>query len=203
MAPEGLPDPLRVALTVTAILDRLGIPYVTAGSFASSLHGEPRSTDDVDIVADLRPGAAHVAGLVRALGQEWYVSEDAAREAVTRGTSFNAVHLPSGVKVDFFIVGGDPFDAHRMASSRSVRVGEDPGAVLRVDTAEHTVLRKLERFRRGGETSERQWRDAVGVLRAQGARLDRAELTAWADRLGVADLLRRARADAGMATQGF
>ena len=199
MAPEGLPDPLRVALTVTAILDRLGVAYVTAGSFASSLHGEPRSTDDVDIVADLRPGGAHVAGLVHALGGDWYVSEDAVRDAVTRGTAFNAVHLPSGVKVDFFVVGGDPFDAHRVASSRSVRVGEDPGAVLRVDTAEHTVLRKLEWFRRGGETSDRQWHDVVGVLRAQGSRLDRAELTVWAERLGVTDLLARALRDAGVA----
>ena len=53
MAPEGLPDPLRVALAVAALLDRLGVAYVTAGSLASSLHGEPRSTDDLDIVADL------------------------------------------------------------------------------------------------------------------------------------------------------
>jgi hypothetical protein len=199
MAPEGLPDPLRVALTVTAILDRLGVAYVTAGSFASSLHGEPRSTDDVDIVADLHPSEAHVAGLVRALGEDWYVSEDAVHDAVARGTSFNVVHLPSGVKVDFFVVGRDPFDAHRVASSRAVRVGDEPGAVLRVDTAEHTVLRKLEWFRRGGETSDRQWRDVVGVLRAQGSRLDRAELAVWAERLGVTDLLARALRDAGLA----
>ena len=92
MAPEGPPDPLRVALAVVSILDRLGIAYVTAGSFASSLHGEPSSTDDVDIVADLRPGQA--AGLVSALGREWYVSEEAVRDAVACGTSFNAVRWP-------------------------------------------------------------------------------------------------------------
>ena len=69
---------------------------------------------------------------------------------------------------------------------------------LRVDTAEHTVLRKLEWFRRGGETSERQWRDVVGVLRAQGRRIDREELTAWAGRLGVSDLLQRVLDEAGL-----
>lgn len=178
MAPEGLPDPLRVALAVAGVLDRLGVAYVTAGSFASSVHGEPRSTDDVDLVADLGP--RHVAGLVEALGREWYVSADAVRDAITCGGSFNAVHLASGVKVDVFVVGADPFDAHRVASGRSVRVGDQPGAELRVDTAEHTVLRKLEWFRRGREVSDRQWRDVVGVLRAQGARLDRQELAAWA-----------------------
>jgi len=190
MAPDGLPDPLRVALAVAGILDRLEVAYVTAGSFASSLHGEPRSTDDVDVVADLR--SSHVGALVNALGADWYVSEDAARDAIARGGSFNAVHLASGVKVAFFVVGTDPFDAHRVASGRPVHLGAEPAAVLRVDTAEHTVVRKLEWFRRGGETSERQWRDVVGVLRAQGARLDRREVGTWAARLGVADLLTRA-----------
>jgi hypothetical protein len=83
---------------VAAILDRLGVAYVTAVSLASSLHGEPRSTDDLDIVADLSRSQA--TSLVQALGGEWYVSADAVTDAVARGTSFNAIHLPSGVIVD-------------------------------------------------------------------------------------------------------
>ena len=78
-----------------------------------------------------------------------------------------------------------------------MRVGGEPGTDLRMDTAEFTILRKLEWFRRGGETSERQWRDVVGILRTQGARLDQQELASWATRLGVADLLTRARQEAG------
>jgi len=73
-----------------------------------------------------------------------------------------------------------------------VRVGAEPGAELRVDTAEYTVLRKLEWFRRGGEISDRQWRDVIGIIRTQGLRLDRGELSTWAERLGVSDLLARA-----------
>ena len=195
MAPEGVPDPLRVALLIARILERLGIPYVTAGSLASSLHGVPRSTDDIDIVADLRP--AHVAQLIAVLGAEWYVSEEAARAAIERGTSFNAIHLATGVKVDVFVVGSDAFDARRVATASTVRIGAEPGAELRVDTAEHTVLRKLEWFRRGGESSERQWRDVVGILRVQGDRSDRGELSHWAGQLGVTDLLTRALAEAG------
>ena len=195
MAPEGLPDPLRIALIVARIFERLGVPYVTAGSFASSLHGEPRSTDDVDIVADLRP--AHAVDLVLALHEGWYVSEEALGNALSGGGSFNAIHLATSVKVDVFVVGADTFDAQRVKSGRTVALGPGSAAELRVDTAEYTVLRKLEWFRRGGETSDRQWRDVLGILRAQGARLDRTELATWAKRLGVTDLLSRALAQAG------
>jgi hypothetical protein len=83
-----------------------------------------------------------------------------------------------------------------VAAARLVRLGQ-PAAVLRIDAAEYIILRKLEWFRRGGETSDRQWRDVLGIIRTQGTRLDRAELATWADRLGVADLLARAIREAG------
>lgn len=101
MAPDRPPDPLAVVLEVTALFERLDIPYLTAGSLASSIHGEPRSTVDID-----------------------------------------------------FVAGRDAFDA------------------------------------------ERQWRDVLGVLLVQGARLDRARLDTWAERLGVGDLLDRALREA-------
>lgn len=192
MAPDRLPEPIHIALTVAAHLERLRLPYVAVGSLASSVHGEPRSTDDIDFVVDLQPAA--VPGLIAALVGEYYVSPEAAAAAAAqlRGGSFNAIHLASAVKVDFFLAGDDPFDAERLASRERVPVGDAPGADLFVDTAEHTVLRKLEWYRRGGEASERQWRDVIGVLRARRGRLDRESMAAWAQRLGVTDLLTRA-----------
>ncbi|MFL5613018.1 MAG: hypothetical protein ACJ796_05090 [Gemmatimonadaceae bacterium] len=193
MAPGALPDPLAVAVIVAQQLEKLHVRYVIGGSFASSLHGEPRSTNDVDIVADLEEATARL--FVDSLGDPFYADVSAAIAAVRAGSSFNVVHIESAVKVDIFVAGADPFDQERLQRRQRIAVnafGSD--AALYVDTAEDVILRKLEWYRRGGETSERQWRDVLAVLRTQQP-LDDNHLRTWADRLGVADLLIRARGD--------
>jgi len=190
MAPEHLPDPLFVALDFATILERLEIPYVIGGSVASSIHGEPRSTHDVDFVVELE--ATKVGQLTELLQPTYYVDRDTALHAAQSATSFNAIHLATAVKVDVFVAGGDPFDNERIRRRDAQQVGPVPTAILYVDTPEYTVLRKLEWYRRGDELSERQWLDVLGILRTQGARLDREIMMTWSERLGVVDLLERA-----------
>jgi hypothetical protein len=196
VTPDRLPDPVSVAVSVTELLDRVGIPYVIGGSFASSLHGEPRSTNDVDVVVDLRDD--QIAALIVGLRGEYYVDEDAVVEAVGSGGSFNIIHMSTAVKIDVFVAGEDAFDRERLARRQLLRIPAAAGkdATVFVDTAEDTILRKLEWFRRGREVSERQWRDALGILRTQAARLDDTYLHSWAGRLGVSDLLDRAMREA-------
>ena len=194
MAPDALPDPIAVAVIVARQLEQLRVPYVVGGSFASSLHGEPRSTNDVDVVADLDEAAASL--FIASLGDAFYGDAAAATDAVRAGGSFNVVHIASAVKVDIFVAATDPFDQERLRRRERVTVNtHDTQAALYVDTAEDVILRKLEWYRRGGETSERQWRDILAVLRVQRA-LDDVHLRTWALRLGVADLLVRARSEA-------
>jgi hypothetical protein len=181
-----LHDPVEVALDTGARLDALGVVWVIGGSLASSVHGEARSTQDVDMVVALRD--RHVTPFAKAIGGDYYVDVEAMRAAVRSGESFNAVHFASAIKVDFFVAGDDPFEAERLRQREAV---ETPGGVLYVDTAEHTLLRKLEWYRRGGEVSERQWRDVQAIARIQGERLDLEHLRLWATRLGVTDLLER------------
>lgn len=189
-SPDELLDPVAVAIDAGARLDAVRVPWVTGGSLASSVHGEARSTIDVDMVIGLRD--RDVKPLADALGAQYYVDTDVMRTAVKAAGSFNAVHVLSAIKVDFFVAGDDPFEAARLASRQRV---EMPGGVLYVDTAEHTLLRKLEWYRRGGEISERHWRDVQAIARIQGSRLDRELLRSWARRLGVADLLVRVMAE--------
>lgn len=194
MNAEPLPDVLAIAIDVASRLEEIPVPYVIGGSLASSLHGEPRATMDVDVVTDL--SAETTAGLIAALRPDYYVDEDAARVAVTTSGSFNAVHTGAGVKVDFFVAGSDAFELERLRTRIAVSIGATPPRTLWMDTAEHTVLRKLEWYRRGGETSDRQWRDVLAIIALQGESLDRAVLARWAPVLDVSDLLARSLRDA-------
>ncbi|MDX1503173.1 MAG: hypothetical protein R3325_12505 [Thermoanaerobaculia bacterium] len=190
MTPEQ-PEALRVALEVIGCLEELGIAYHLGGSYASSVHGVPRQTQDVDLVVDLDESS--VVDLLGRLPEGYYRDPDSAREAVRRRASFNLIHLATGVKLDLFVAGREPFDREELARSLEIHLPSAPDRPLRVKSAEDTILRKLEWFRRGGEVSDRQWGDVLGVLRAQEKTLDFGYLERWAGRLGVADLLERAR----------
>lgn len=183
-------EALRVTRLVTAVFDGLGVPYVIGGSLAGIVHGLGRMTMDADIVADLSPD--HAAALTAALGEAFYVPDAATlRGAIERRGSFNLIHLATMFKVDVFLPQGRPFDQQQMARRIGQPVG---GETLWLLSAEDVILSKLAWFRAGGEASERQWRDVLGVVVTQGAALDVAYLRRWAGALGVGDLLARALA---------
>jgi hypothetical protein len=186
----GTLDPIDVALLVTVALDRLGVLHTVGGSIASSISGEPRSTIDIDIVAALE--ARHVEPLVEALAPLFYIDADALSRAVAERRSVNLIHHDTQVKVDLFVAGGTPLDALQLSRRREVDLD---GRRIFVHPPEDILLQKLRWFRAGGETSDRQWRDALGIVRVQGARLDRSYLEAQAEILQVSDLLERALAD--------
>ena len=187
-------DVVDVALRLADALDRAGVGYFVGGSLASSLQGEPRSTNDIDLVVDLPE--ERVGALVAALGPDFEVDEVALRRAARERSSWNVFHVPPlFTKIDLFMLREEPFDGSEFARRRPVEVRA--GRRLFVKSPEDTVLRKLLWYRQGGEVSERQWRDVVEVLRQSRAVLDVAYLDVWAGRLGVEGLLGRARGEAG------
>lgn len=171
---------------VIEVLQRLGMPYMVAGAFASNLHGVPRMTQDADLVVDLDEAA--VPELIESLESEFYVSRDAALEAVRGRRMFNAIHLETGFKVDLVIKKDRPFSVEELHRREP---GLLAGREVAFATAEDTILAKLEWADLGG--SERQYDDAVGIIQVQGRRLDWSYLERWAASLGLDDLLARAR----------
>jgi hypothetical protein len=190
-----LAEALRVTLLVARVLDDLKVPYLLGGSLASSLHGIPRSTEDADLVVELRP--EHIRPLVAALSPEFYVDEERVASAVRRRASFNIIYLATLIKVDLFVLKDDPLSRQEMERRQHLTLPGPEGWELPVATAEDTVLQKLAWFRLGGDVSERQWDDLLGVLKVKRGRLDQEYLARWAAELEVADLLARALEEAG------
>ena len=185
-----------VARRLVAAFDVAGVRYFLGGSVASALYGEARSTRDIDFVAAMLP--QHVEAFLAALGSEFYADAEAIGTAVAARRSFNVVHLDTMIKADIFVFKPDAFGRSQFARRTARQLNPaDPTSVY-VASPEDTVLAKLQWYRDGGGVSDRQWNDVLGVLKVQGAALDRTYLQTWARELGLTELLRRAWDDAGL-----
>jgi hypothetical protein len=190
-----LAEPLEVTLRVARVLEGLGVDYLVGGSLASSLHGVPRATQDVDIVAMIR--LRHVDEFAAQLSDRFYVDADMVRDAIARLSSFNIIDMTTMMKVDIFVAGRDALQKSEMQRRESYAFDEE--TTLWLASAEDIVLQKLDWYEKGNRISERQWNDALGVLKVRGASMDLSYLRRWAHELGHDALLTRLLADAGVA----
>lgn len=181
-------DLTSVVLLVVRALEAAGAEYLVGGSVASSAHGEPRATRDIDFA--LRLSLAKVKPLVDALGSDFVVDEEMLLEAVRRQGSANVFYLPVFTKIDLFVRGHDAYD--RAEFSRGSPIEPIPGEIVLASSPEDSLLWKLRWFRKGGEVSDQQWRDVLGLLRVSGHRMDSEYLQHWAEKHRVGDLLGRA-----------
>ena len=164
--------------------------YYLCGSMASSTQGLPRASADVDFVADLMPH--HVGPWVAALGPDFEVDEEMLRDAIEHRRSLNIFDMRSAMKIDIFVAGFDSWDREQLKRARSQAISRQEGSNVVLPTPEDTVLAKLSWYRKGGEASDRQWADILGVLKVQSGRLDLEYMKRWARSVGVSDLLERA-----------
>jgi hypothetical protein len=145
---------------------------------------------DADLVAALR--VVHVQPFLGRVEGAFYVSPERVASAVRLRASFHLIHLKTMIKVDLFVFSETPLARQEMARRRALPIPGEPDAHLQVASPEDTILQKLLWYRKGGEVSERQWHDILGVIKVQGSALELGYLKEWAERSGIADLLARA-----------
>lgn len=182
-------EPVEVTLKVTGVFEKLGVPYLIGGSLASTLHGMVRTTQDSDIIAEMRP--EHLQPFVLALQDEFYIDEEMIAESIQHNSSFNIIHRETMFKVDVFIPRPRPFLQAQLARAQRQTFSFETNISAKFASPEDTILSKLEWYRMGGEVSDRQWRDILGVLKTRAGELDLEYLRKWATEINVSDLLER------------
>ena len=185
------PDIIDAIQPVIKAFERLGILYYIGGSIASSAYGMARATLDVDIVSELKNEHAHP--FAEMLKSEYYIDEKMILDAIKRKSSFNIIHLETMFKIDIFLKKNNPYSKEVFKRKRKENLDEEKAdGEFFIASSEDIILNKLEWFRMGGEVSERQWNDILGVIKVQGELLDKEYLYKWAGELGIRDLLGRA-----------
>lgn len=179
---------LMVLKPFIKVLDDLSISYYIGGSIASSVFGLPRSTMDIDIVADIK--LLHIPRLKAQLENEFYIDEDMIRDAINRISSFNLIHLETAMKIDVFIQQQDIYQkSAKNRRKKDTIVENDKSSEFYFSSPEDIILNKLKWYEMGSRISERQWLDVLGVIKVQGNSLDKEYLKSWAEVLCLYKLL--------------
>lgn len=177
---------------IQLLVDRigtLGIRYFITGSIASSYYGIPRYTHDIDVVVAISKQDAEE--IVRLFSGEGYISQEGIRDALSGTGMFNFIHAETGLKVDFWIDLGEPFTKSCFARARQVELSE--GFWVMMASPEDVLLHKV--YWDHLMPSERQLRDAQGILSVLGEKLDVAYIEKWAKDLGIKDRIQRLLAE--------
>ncbi len=168
---------------VIRTLEALELEYMLTGSLASSLHGEPRLTHDIDMVVALKTEA--IPRLPGAFPPpEFYLSEQSIHEAIRTESMFMLLHTVEGDKIDFWILTDSPFDQSRLQRRVCERID---GLEVAVSSPEDTILAKLRWAKLSGG-SAKHLGDARSVYEVQYDILDLDYLETWADRLEIRPL---------------
>jgi len=174
------------------LLDAAQIPYMLTGSLGSSFHGRPRATHDVDFV--IAPSRSQLQRFLNALGPCYYVSEEAAMEALRRGSAFNVIDMDTQWKADLRVRQTRPFSLTEFSRRQKASV---LGMDVWVVSPEDAILSKLEWAKESD--SRQQVEDVLGILQAQQPNLDEQYLLKWAQDIGVreklVELLEQAKAE--------
>jgi hypothetical protein len=178
--------PYELLQKLVAVFEDLGIPYLVTGSVAAMAYGEPRFTNDIDIVAGMEK--EHVQKLVAAFpAEEYYISLDMIFDALSHSSQFNIIHPSSGLKADIIIRKDTPFDKSRFSRARRIQPSESYEASFAAP--EDVIIKKMEYYKEGG--SEKHLRDITGILKISAENIDLPYISHWANQLELTEIWTR------------
>jgi len=174
-------------------LEEADVAYMVTGSFASSVHGVPRATQDIDVI--IEPTRDQLVALMSKFGEPVYeADQEDALDALRRRSMFSVIDRRGIWKIDFIVRKDRPFSKREFGRRTKIDI---LGISLYAATAEDILLAKLEWAKLG--ESERQIRDAAGIISIQGQKLDVDYVERWVAALDIEDQWRSAREQAGNA----
>ncbi len=187
-------DSITLAGELHQLFASINIPYYVSGGVASSIHGEPRSTRDLDLVVKVETDQIDL--LVKTLEAAGYYCPVGAVEDLKQGYErmLNVTHTETIANADLYITDTSPFAVSQMA--RRILPDLDGIPPFWIASAEDVILQKLHWGR--GSQSEKQWRDVLGILKLQAQNLDYVYLIAWAENLDLVDAFSRALNEVGL-----
>lgn len=164
-------SPVKAFSALRAAFEQAGIRYAVGGSWAGTAYGEPRLTNDVDILADLTTD--NLDRFLGGLSREFFVDPQEARAALRLGRPFNVVYMPSPLKFDLFPARAFPLGLLELDRAILLERSGLSEAATPFVSPEDILLAKLHWFRVGGHASAVQWRDIQGIVRGRRQTLDR------------------------------
>lgn len=177
-------DQANLLKNISLFLDDNKIPYMLTGALSVIFYGRPRASHDLDFVVEINKSEVkQVLTAFKKLSTEYEVQPDAVREAIKKKSIFNIIHLPSYLKLDFWLLTDDPFDKVRFARKQRVKL---LGQYMWISSPEDTILQKLRWYQEA--QIEKHIVDAAFVYKIQ-KRLDKKYLKSWAKKLNVTKFL--------------
>ncbi len=170
-------------------LSRLGLPYMITGGAAAIVYGEPRLTNDLDIVLAMRSADAALVAAAFVADETYVPPVEVLEIEAARRTHghFNVIHGPTSLRADVYIAGHDPLHAWGLARRRTLRIGE---LDVSIAPPEYVIVRKLEYAAQGG--GDRHLRDIRRILDRRLAPIDDNAIDEFAAARGLRELWRSA-----------
>jgi hypothetical protein len=176
----------EVVLKVVEILNRINIPYFLTGALAVVYYGEPRTTQDIDIVVEIQD--KDIITLIKNFRSDFIISEESIKVAIRDRTMFNVLHKDMNFKIDFWVLGDDEFSRERILKRSKKNI---LGTEMYLPNAEDVIISKLEWFKMSN--LDKHYFDAFGVYRIQKGNLDLEYINQWCKKKSVLKIWEKLR----------